>query len=473
MRFRSVHWHEGMFMRPHHLQAMMRHINSESQRNEQWNQHYDWGLRSIEFQVDALANFRFAVSTLRGRLRDGTLISIPEDGLLPPLDLKPAFEQSGAVTVYLAVPSLNLGKANVGDDGQLQDSRYKLDTQELEDENTGVNPQPVVVRLLNLKLLTDGQDQTGFEVLPIMRITKSPRAEAMPELDKTFIPPVLGTDAWRALEIDIMQVISDRIGKKIEVLATQIRSRGITFDTHSQGDPALLAQLCELNQAYALLQIVSFAPGVHPFPAYIELCRVVGMLSIFGDTHRTPELPRYDHDDLGGCFWRVKQLIDALLDKMLEPAYKERTFVGAGMRMQVALEPVWTESSWQMFIGVRSPVSAEELIRLLTVPGMLDMKIGSSERVDTIFRLGQAGLRFEHCLRPPRALPSHHGLIYFQVNRESTQAEWQNVQKSLALALRLNENRIVGNIQGQTSLTVKIGSQTTTLQFTLYVVPQM
>src|SRR5581483_3724424 len=134
---------------------------------------------------------------------------------------------------------------------------------------------------------------------------------------------------------------------------------------------------------------------------------------------------------------------DALLDKMLEPAYKERTFVGAGMRMQVALEPVWTESSWQMFIGVRSPVSAEELIRLLTVPGMLDMKIGSSERVDTIFRLGQAGLRFEHCLRPPRALPSHLGLIYFQVNRESTQLEWQNVQKSLTLALRLNENRIV------------------------------
>lgn len=451
----------------------MRHVFSESQRNQQWTQHYNWGLRAIELELDALANFRFAVGSLRVRLRDGTLISIPEDGLLPPLDLKAAFEATNPVTVYLAVPSLNLGKANVGDDGQSEGSRYKLDTQELEDENTGVNPQPVVVRLLNLKLLTGGQDQTGFEVLPIARITKSPRAEATPELDKTFIPPVLGTDAWRPLELEIMQVISDRIGKKIEVLATQVRSRGISFDTHSQGDPALMVQLCELNQAYALLQIVSFAHGVHPFPAYVELCRVVGMLSIFSDTHRTPELPPYDHDDLGGCFWRVKQLIDALLDKMLEPAYKERTFVGAGLRMQVALEPAWTETSWQMFIGVRSPVSAEELIRLLTVPGMLDMKIGSSERVDTIFRLGQAGLRFEHCLRPPRALPSHHGLMYFQVNRESTQAEWQNVQKSLTLALRLNENRIVGNIQGQTSLTVKIGNQTTTLQFTLYLVPQM
>lgn len=35
----------------------------------------------------------------------------------------------------------------------------------------------------------------------------------------------------------------------------------------------------------------------------------------------------------------------------------------------------------------------------------------------------------------------------------------------LTRALRLNENRIVGNIQGWKSLTVKVANQTTTLQF--------
>ena len=34
---------------------------------------------------------------------------------------------------------------------------------------------------------------------------------------------------------------------------------------------------------------------------------------IFGETRRPPDLPKYDHDDLGGCFFRVKQQIDALL----------------------------------------------------------------------------------------------------------------------------------------------------------------
>src|SRR5262249_52162200 len=154
----------------------------------------------------------------------------------------------------------------------------------------------------------------------------------------------------------------------------------------------------------------------------------------------------YDHDDLGGCFYRAKQYVDALLDILVEPAYKERPFVGAGLRMQVALELAWLESVWQMYIGVLSPLDAEEGIRLLTRAGQLDMKVGSSDRVDAIYRLGQAGLRFTHAPRPPRALPTLPGLIYFQINRESQQSEWQNVQKSLTLAIRLNENLIAGDI---------------------------
>jgi len=472
MTFRAVHWHEGMFLRPHHFQALQRYQSQQDQWNQQWTQHYNWGLRTLEFDRDALANFRFVVGLLRARLRDGTLISVPDSGTLPPLDLKPGFEQKNALTVYLAVPALNLGKANAADNGASDSARYLQDTQELEDENTGVNPQPLVVRLLNLKLLLSTDDHTGFEVLPIARIAKSPRAEATPEIDKGYIPPVLASDAWKPLASDILQAVCDRVGKKIEILATQVTSRGITFDSHAQGDPLIFAQLRELNEAYAYLQILAFAQGVHPFPAYAELCRLVGQLSIFDASRRVPALPRYDHDDLGGCFWRVKQLIDALLDNLLEPEYRERPFIGAGLRMQVALEPAWLEPSWQMYIGVQGSLEPEETIRLLTVAGQLDMKIGSSDRVDTIFRLGQAGLRFEHAPRPPRALPAQPNLVYFQVSRDSRESDWQNVQKSLTLALRLNENRIVGNIQGQRVLNIKIGNQTCTMQFTLYVVPQ-
>ena len=141
--------------------------------------------------------------------------------------------------------------------------------------------------------------------------------------------------------------------------------------------------------------------------------------------------------------------------------------------MQVALEPSWLESVYEMYVGVRSTLPAEECVRLLTRPGQLDMKIGSSDRVDEIFERGMTGLRFAHSPRPPRALPAVPGLVYFQVDRASQREEWQNVQRALTLAIRLNANRILGNIQGQRVLTTKASNnQTTSLQFSLYVLPQ-
>lgn len=472
MTARFVHWHEGMFLRPHHFQASFRQAAERANRSEKWDSYFNWGLRSIDLDLDALANYRVVVRRLEARLRDGTAVSIPEDGNLPVLDLKGAFERGNTVTILLAVPLLNLNRANVSESQSADGVRYVLDVQKLEDENTGVNPQQIKVRLLNLKLLLSMQDHTGYEVLPIARIEKSPKAEATPQLDETYIPPLLACDAWSILSASIIQAIHDRVGKKIELLATQVVSRGISFDSQAQGDPLIFAQLRELNEIYAMFGVLAYVQGLHPLPMYVELCRIIGQLAIFGGTRRPPELPRYDHDDLGSCFYQVKNHIDALLNIFVEPEYKERPFIGAGLRMQVSLEPIWLESVWQMYMGVQSQLDTEELIRLLTKAGELDMKIGSSDRVDSIFRLGLAGLRFTHSPGPPRALPTLPGLIYFQISRESQQAEWQNVQKSLTLAIRLNENLIAGNIQGQRVLTIKTGGQTTTLQFALYVVPQ-
>ena len=474
MALRPVHWHEGMFLRPQHFQAAERYALHLAHREEKWDVHYDWGLRAIDLDRDALANHRLVVRSLKARMRDGTLISIPEDGLLPALDLQDAFARENNLTAFLAVPVLNLGKSNVAGEHAADGARFMVSTQELEDENTGINPQPLQVRSLNLRLLFSSQDQAGYEVLPLARIEKSPSAEGTPQLDTTYIPPVLAGDAWAPLQAGILEPIYDRIGKKLELLAQQVVTRGITFDSQAQGDPLIFNQLRVLNEASALLGTLLFAQGVHPLRSYVELCRLVGQLAIFGGARRPPELPRYDHDDLGGCFYRVKQYIDTLLSELVEPGYQVRDFIGAGLRMQVSLEPVWLESIWQMFVGVETRLSAEECIRLFTRSGHqgLDMKIGSSERVDEIYRLGESGLKFAHSPRPPRALPSSPGLVFFQVNRESQAQEWQRVQKSLTIAIRLNENLIVGDIQGQRILKIKAGAQTVAMQFKLYVLPK-
>lgn len=472
MTARAVHWHEGMFLRPHHFQAADRHQLEVASRQARWDVHHNWGVRRLEFERDALTNYRFALRALEARLPDGSTLVLPDDGALPSLDLKPAFQGRNRVRIFLAMPQLRLGRVNAG---SAESARFRVDTPDLEDENTGVNPQPISLRWPNVRLVTDAEEHAGFDVLPLLQLEKSARAEAVPQLDEQYIPPVLACDAWPTLQVDILRQVYDRVGKKIELLASQVTSRGITLDSHGQGDGRIIGQLSRLNEAYALLGNLAFVPGIHPLGAYLELCRLVGQLSIFGRTARPPELPRYDHDDLGGCFYKVKQYIDGLLNEVDEPTYEEAPFIGAGLRMQVSLQPLWLEQARVMFLGVRSPMAREECISMLTKAGQLDMKVGSSDRVDQIFAKGAAGLRFSPSARPPRALPAAEGLTYFQIDRDSNVTEWQFVVKSLSLAIRFNEKLIDGNIQGERELKLKVktgGGQTATLQVTLYVVPQ-
>ena len=158
-----------------------------------------------------------------------------------------------------------------------------------------------------------------------------------------------------------------------------------------------------------MLNVVAMAPGIHPLWAYTELCRLVGQLSIFDETtRRPPALPRYDHDDLGGCFYRVLQHIEALIPPW-EPEYEEAPFIGAGWRVQAALQQNWMLPTWNMYVGVDSPLKTDECIRMLTERGRLEMKIASAGRVDLVFTRGLRGLVFAHSPQPPRVLPSRPG----------------------------------------------------------------
>ena len=191
----------------------------------------------------------------------------------------------------------------------------------------------------------------------------------------------------------------------------------------------MLGQLTALNEAYALLNAMAFAEGIHPLQAYWEMCRIVGQLAIFQPERHVPDLPKYDHDQLGFCFSRVKQYIDAI--ELGPQGCEEEPFVGEALRLQVPLKGHWLGATYQMFVGVYSPTfKPEEVVRMLTRGGQLKMKIGSAEHVDQIYQRGDVGLQFKPVDRPTRDLPVIQGQTYFQINREASQQEWANDKRT-------------------------------------------
>ncbi len=488
MRNLPVHWYEGLFLRPQHFQAHDRYWTELVQTTEQWDHPYNYGLHSVQFSKEALANNQLQVNLLEARLRDGTLVSLdigkePDrvdlkeafgGAKVPGVDLSEAFGQATTVRAFLAVPKLQLGRQNVGQAGNGELLRFHRRDQPTQDETNGGNDQQVQLKLLNAKLLLSNQDLSGYEVLPIAQIKRASEEQAVPRIDPDYIPPVLSIDAWPGLGRDIVRAICDIIGQKLEVLSQQVINRGIGLDSRDPGDADRILMLSQLNTAYATLSVLAAAQGIHPLAAYTELCRIVGQLSIFGKERRATDLPPYDHDDLARIFGLIRQRIEGLINSVRDYEFEQRYFVGVGLGMQVTLEPKWFNSNWQWYIGVNKGELSETECREMLSPGQLDWKFGSSRQVEILFKHRAEGLQLLVIEREIRALPSRRDWLYFEVDRKDMPA-WRDVQETQTLAMRLKDSLIVNRdrLQGERSMVVQGRSKRATLQFALFAVPTL
>ncbi len=467
-----VHWYEGLFLCPHHLQASDRHWTDATQTSQRWDHPYNYGLHALEFSRDAISNHQFEIHRLEARMADGTLVSLDGGQTLDRLNLREGLEHESEVRVYLAIAKLKLGRANVESTESIADARYNIVESKISDESEGGNEQDIQFRELKVRLLLSTDDASGYELLPIAQIKRSSEGDPRPQCDDQYIPPVISIDVWPELGRDIVRSIYDLIGQKIEVLSDQVSSRGIGLDSQSPGDMDRILMLSQLNSAYNTLGVLAFAKGVHPLVAYTELCRIVGNLSIFSESRRAEEVPPYDHDDLARIFRIVKLKIEQLINAVREYQFEQRFFVGVGMGMQVTLEPNWFHSNWQWFVGVNKGDLTRQECRELLSSGQLDWKLGSGRQVELLFKHRAEGVELHPVDRPPRALPAKSDWIYFELPRSESSA-WRDVQETQTLAMRLKDSLIVNldQLQGGKDMVVSSQGRKTTLQFALFAVP--
>lgn len=481
-----VHWYEGLFLRPHHFQAADRYWREEAHTSHSWDCPYHYGLYAIEFSKESLANSQFEVHVLQARMRDGTLINLERGQEPDRVDVKEAvsglvqatagleeaFSKEAVVRVYLAVPKATLGRANVSTDGTQEGTRYVESSLAVQDESRGGNDQELQFKNLNVRLLLSTQDLSGYDLLPIAQIKRASEGEATPQIDESYVPPVLSVSAWPELNRKYVRAIYDMVGQKAEVISEQLKNRGIGLDSREPGDAERILMLLQLNEASGALAALSFAKGVHPFVAYTELCRILGQLSIFGPERRVADIPPYDHEDLRPVFLELRTRIEALIKAVREYEYQQRPFVGVGLGLQVSLEPQWFHSDWQWYVGVnKGKLTRQECLELLS-PGQLDWKLGSSRQVEILFKSRAEGVQLVPVDHAIRALPNRPEWLYYEVPRTDSPA-WHDVQQTQSLAMRLKDSLILNRdrLQGQRKLIVSAKGRKVELEFALFAVP--
>jgi type VI secretion system protein ImpJ len=492
MRHLPVHWSEGMFLRPQHFQASDRHRDELSVLGLRARDPCGYGVCSLEIDPTALAARKIEIRACRAVLPDGTLVWL-EPGEQPDrvslvhlaatasrleAPLGEALANSDRVTVYLAVPRLDVSAANVAPPGAAEKSRFTALRQEIQDQTTGGNDQEIEFLRLNCRILLSTQDLSGYDVLPLARIRSTGSREAAPEIDPDYFPPVLSIEAWEPLGRDVVRSTYDLLARKIEVLSEQAVNQQVGFSSSEPGDIDRLVLLSKVIESHAALRVIAFAPGIHPRTAYLEMCRIVGQLGVFEPERRLTELPVYDHDDLARIFKDVRDRIERMLSGVATLAYEQRYFVGTGpSTLGVSLEAKWLQSDWRWYVGVlRGEMSEEECRILLTRAkdgsAQLDWKLGSASQVDQLFRMGMPGLQLIPIDRPPQALPQKGSWVYYQIGRESV--AWNSVRDTQTLSIRLRETLLLNKekLVGSRRLEVMHKGTPAVLEFSLFAVPQ-
>jgi type VI secretion system protein ImpJ len=431
-----VHWHEGLFLEPHHMQMMQRRTTEQFRFERRLQRSHPYGLLQCEVSQDELENTRVRLQRLQAVMPSGVVVDVPGNADIPSLDISEAFKAGGAaIDVYLGVPLWFPTRANSADpsipDPWTLKCIYRVQGTESADENTGDNVKPVLVRRINARLLLEGDDRSELEVLPLLRITRAAEAEAgRPEADKSFIPPCFSLSGSKVLS-DMVQDLANQIEANRRELVAQLSRDSFSVDTVRGVQIEQLLRLKTLNRSCARLSGVLKVPGISPFDVYLELAGLLGELAALQPDLDPFDVPAYEHDRPGDTFPQLCDNIRALLRGAVAARYLREAFaLDADIRAFVAsITDEALSLANEYYLAVKTRDDPRALAALVEDPDRFKLlpKSRAAKRV--------RGVRLAEERHPPLEFPAEVGLHYFRVMRDEKPKVWEQIVREKAMAV--------------------------------------
>ncbi len=449
----EVHWSEGMFLRPHHLQAGQRFVETIINIGLDSLRPFGWGFVRLSIAPEPLENFTLRLDECVVRMKDGTWVQIPENTQVPPLDFQQALESAGGpVDLYFGVPRMQAVRANSMSLEHPEQTngtpRYEPHPVVKRDENTGENPQTIYVRQMRGRLFVAGDDMTGYETLRVGSVVRTDRPGSVPELDQLGAGPLLAIQADAGLS-RLVTSLADQLEAKDEVLAREAREHRMLFTDGVAANTEHLLKLHALNEVRAQFRALLQCPVLHPYDVFVLLCRLIGHLSVFHDDLVPSGIPAYDHDRPGVSFESLRARIEVLLDAMRPMAYVERKFARkrdprGHEGLEVELDRRWIDDNLEMYVGLHSEeMEIQEVERFIY--SRLNLKLASPGRAPRIADTAVRGLRLEVKSVPAGTLPRRQGLHYFRINKTigpDRTDYWRECEQERGIRVSLQERQL-------------------------------
>ncbi|MEJ7805841.1 MAG: type VI secretion system baseplate subunit TssK [Telluria sp.] len=421
----KILWSEGLAMGPQQFQQQDLYHESRLHKIAFALNPHLWGVRSLRWNEDALANNHLAATALSLVFPDGEMVDAPGSDHLPrsvDLSTLPLGEQS--FTFYAALPMLKAHGENLTDDARYM--RADAETIDLFSDAANID---VTFLKKSVFLLSQLQPHDGFVSIPVARIRRHVKGGF--EFDPAFIAPCTAIGAASALLL-ILDNLIGKLAVKVESLYLRHRqSHASTFEVQS-GDIASFWMLNTISTANASLIHYSRLATHHPELLFDKLTSLAGGLMTFSAKYSLSDLPAYRHEDLASSFHTLDVIIRDLTDTVIssksftiplkvDPQRSSHYFG--------KLDPTAISAQTELCLAVNADMPALELAG--SVP--LLFKIGSPDNVEMMVASSLPGIGLVHMAQVPPAIPVRPNTYYFSLQAKG--GLYENMLKSQTVAI--------------------------------------
>lgn len=424
-RLNPVAWTEGMFLRPQHFQHHDLYNEERLRYHVAALNPFQWGVRELKVNEDALSEHRFEVLELEAIMPGGTVVRYPGNAIIETREFDPALER---LDVHLGLRRLSPTEGNAAavEDG-VRDVRYLLREDEAPDLNRGGFETPVELVFPNLRIFLthEERDLEVHESFKLAEVVATGELASPFALSPRYVPPLLSLQASSSIANMVAEIVA-QIGAKVRVVA----GRTTTLST---GDLPRYWMRYTLARCTPLLRHLLSTGDTRPFDIYTYLVDVAGSLAAWA-LQEPAELPEYDHEDLHGCFSRLIAFIDTHLGEAIPTRFEEiklqyeaeRKFYHAGRLNTDQVDP-----NKHYYLGVKANLATEDLVRLVTKEG----KAGAYETVRLATKFNTAALSIEHLQAAPTEIAGPPGFQYFTLDAHGP--KWKEVRDNFEFAINL------------------------------------
>ncbi|SKA66743.1 type VI secretion protein, VC_A0114 family [Succinivibrio dextrinosolvens DSM 3072] len=430
MRFDGqVHWSEGLFIQPQHLQQMQINMNSLIRAQRKFSVPFDYGFYDLELDPEALTTRRVVIKRFSAVMPDGTEISMPGNCKVETLEL--SLENSGQteVDIYLTVPTLSTTESNLKSDSKTN-ARYTLKENLVVDENTGENEIPLISRNINAFLLTDVKNANDCTYIQLCRLRWVSINAGQPSLQlvNDYMPPFVSLSKDCPLLKISSELIFQLKSAKNSILE-QFESE--IFDPNSlSGSKVLQMMILRIASLYAARLDSELVPGrISTFALYLELISLLSELEAVNPSTSYEPVPHYDHDNL-------KPVIETLLKRI------RGILLRGGVSSALAFEFYEKNSVLQLEDLDERVFSTKNLFLAVQFTGNLrdrvdDIEVGDNFRLIDRKSLSDRirGVKLLEIRNPPQYLPNIAHTLWFRLDCDSSERIWKyiNEEKNMVI----------------------------------------